>query len=831
MRSGLWHEGDVGSTSALRATTWLATTLGVALALAYSCFAPVFAVSPAWLAAYLGAVLLLCRVNRPRLAPLRPPRQRLVAGVIGASVVAIAASLGSSPGVAALAQAGIIVLAAMAAAWLARWVLWVARSRLGVLSPGCVAAAGIASLAVGLVFAALIARLPVVPTFHHLEVIATGERNAESLGSEVWVRGLPAGGASAADGGWERRADDLASVAAQPAAFRWSGWLARDAELRLVAHPWSGIARVTWDGRTRTVDLFSATGREEVVPLPLPAPPRGLGFLSTTVLLGFLALLAGSRLAAPPPARSHARAASAPLAGFAYGLVVSVFLLTRAPFFVDAPVTGFFRDSTSYTESAARLAEGRLPLFTMRPPGYPVAIALARQLSATSLGLVALQSAASLAAALALVHSFLRIGPAWGCLAAASSAVLLGSGVTLFYETAVLTESLYASALALSAAGLLLGMLTQRWPWFALFSVALGGAILLRPAGLYLIAIAAAVALFLAWRRAPWRCTVAAFAGVGLLVNALSAYNLATAGVYAPITTGAANLVAATSTFWTPTAGVPEALDRHAGRFTARIAPDDAHLLATSWSPRDLFPVYARYYNPAFHDDDVGIRAFLLEASGATDREAFEASYLRHRADIARLAQDSLRARPRDYLKFVWTGLHTALFGEQTIDDPFYETLAHRDLENWSPAPPPFPIGPAVNGFTDRRLEIRRDTPLVAAHERIRGWLAGADLLRYRAAWIAALFLASTWVLVVRRGRHPLAFVAWCLTLYWIGGTVTPAFVQVVIPRYGFPTFFVVYLAPVLLLLLLARPWPPPAPAEMSISPRVVRREGGTTGS
>jgi hypothetical protein len=291
------------------------------------------------------------------------------------------------------------------------------------------------------------------------------------------------------------------------------------------------------------------------------------------------------------------------------------------------------------------------------------------------------------------------------------------------------------------------------------------------------------------------------------------------------------NLVDATSTFWTPSPAVPPALDRHARRFTARIAPDDARLLATSWSPPELWPVYARYYNPAFHDDDVGIRAFLLEASGATDREEFVAAYLRLRDDIARLAHDSLRARPRDYAKFVWTGLHTALFGDQTIDDPFHQTLERRALENWGPGPSAFPTGPAANGFADPPRGVGRGTPLLAAYERIRGWLARVDLLRHRAAWVTALFLASTWVLVVRRGRHPLASFAWCLGLYWIGGTVTPAFVQVVIPRYGYPTFFVVYLAPVLLLLMLARPWPPSAEEEESISPHAVRREGGATGA
>ena len=91
-------------------------------------------------------------------------------------------------------------------------------------------------------------------------------------------------------------------------------------------------------------------------------------------------------------------------------------------------------------------------------------------------------------------------------------------------------------------------------------------------------------------------------------------------------------------------------------------------------------------------------------------------------------------------------------------------------------------------------------------HDRIRVRLAAVDVLGYRTAWVTALFLASTWTLLVRRGRHAPAFVGWCLALYWIGATVTAPFAQAIVPRYAFPTFFVVYLAPAFLFFLLRYP-------------------------
>lgn len=107
--------------------------------------------------------------------------------------------------------------------------------------------------------------LPTIfPATGTLEVIATGEKNPASKASEVWVTGL-----SYADGtqislsefalgeGWELREKGITSFRNQPDTLRWSGRVSENMKLTLLAHPWSGIADVLWNGQSQRIDLYA----------------------------------------------------------------------------------------------------------------------------------------------------------------------------------------------------------------------------------------------------------------------------------------------------------------------------------------------------------------------------------------------------------------------------------------------------------------------------------------------------------------------------------------------------------------------------------------------
>jgi membrane protease YdiL (CAAX protease family) len=87
-------------------------------------------------------------------------------------------------------------------------------------------------------------RRPALTTHHQLEIVATGQKNPASQGSEVWVTGLlldggdrVAASAFELDGNWELRDGVPLSHQQQPAKLRWQGAVESEAKLRLLSHP------------------------------------------------------------------------------------------------------------------------------------------------------------------------------------------------------------------------------------------------------------------------------------------------------------------------------------------------------------------------------------------------------------------------------------------------------------------------------------------------------------------------------------------------------------------------------------------------------------------
>ena len=137
--------------------------------------------------------------------------------------------------------------------------------------------------------ALLLWAIPIPPapvrTDHSVKVVATGRKSAASQGSEVWVYGLfaPDGRCVVSatefskEGDWEARDGALVSCRSQPATLTWEGLGARDLQLRVLSHPGSGIAKVTWNGGEQEVNLCSTPGATKTITPIAPPPERTLG--------------------------------------------------------------------------------------------------------------------------------------------------------------------------------------------------------------------------------------------------------------------------------------------------------------------------------------------------------------------------------------------------------------------------------------------------------------------------------------------------------------------------------------------------------------------------
>ncbi|MFL5357137.1 DUF6020 family protein [Archangium sp.] len=195
---------------------------------------------------------------------------------------------------------GVAALAVVALSWLLyRWVLGRLVSQLQPYSRWGRRAWGLGSLlGAALLILAIPLAAPRLPWRFTLEVAAMGEKNAASQGSEVWVLGLEDETSgkplplepTRRSGSWEVKDGGQMSLGRPEATLRWEGRFEGDAVLKLVRHPWSGLARVTLNGESQTVDLFSPSS--EMWVLPLRADPHANASLVVLVRLSELLSIA-----------------------------------------------------------------------------------------------------------------------------------------------------------------------------------------------------------------------------------------------------------------------------------------------------------------------------------------------------------------------------------------------------------------------------------------------------------------------------------------------------------------------------------------------------------
>jgi hypothetical protein len=147
-----------------------------------------------------------------------------------------------------------------------------------------------------------------------LEVVALGEKNPDSLGSEVWLfdiidDGEPIdhekvvlGETWAVDDGAIRTTGEVGDSAL------WLGRAAKGLEVVLLAHQYSGIVEISWGDTVEVIDLYDPEGTQVTIELPPSSP---LILYRTSVLLAHglaigLTLLALTVWLVQRPSRSTA---------------------------------------------------------------------------------------------------------------------------------------------------------------------------------------------------------------------------------------------------------------------------------------------------------------------------------------------------------------------------------------------------------------------------------------------------------------------------------------------------------------------------------------------
>jgi len=479
------------------------------------------------------------------------------------------------------------------------------------------------------------------------------------------------------------------------------------------------------------------------------------------------------------------------------GAILGAAALTRLPFFLFYRLPGVEPDTFTYLNYLKE--GGGAPVFAFRSPGYPLFLMAAWPLGGPTAA-IALQTGLSVGALCLLAWAVHRAFPALTLPAALVLAGVAAGPETVFYETSILSDSLFATLVLAASAGLMAGLATRSPGWLALASAAMAGAVLVRPAGLFYAVIYVLALAFLAWNRAPRRA-LAAFAApfAGLLLVAAT-YNAATFGRFTVTAVGGANLAAATAPYWEPSPDFAPEVNRVIAAVTAGYPEAERRAFVEARTLDEMAAAVDRSYGYSVH-----VAPHLPGSLEAWD------------VPLRAVALRAIRDHPEVYARFVLSGARR--FFVDNVGYPFdlpnlllkrYGTILQRLNRLGGRADP---RGERAYGrfYRNPHTPGYRQVPAggliglkVVFHPTGKPGMALTLLgnrVREAVPWghvLAAAWVLAAGVLLARRGRDPRAAAVVLLGLTVAGGGLVVALSEEPHLRYSFPFYFLFFLVPLL---------------------------------
>lgn len=518
---------------------------------------------------------------------------------------------------------------------------------------------------------------------------------------------------------------------------------------------------------------------------------------------------------------------------FALLVIAAIFILTRMQYWVEIPIPNYNPDSETFLAIAFDMGRGITPHFDLRTPGYPLFLYATLGLTDSILAVIVLQQLITLASACALCVACSLLRPSLALVSLVPCLAIVGSQQTQLYELLITSESTYSALLVFAFAGLLGAFATRSKAWLLASSVAMGLAILYRPAGMFLVGTYALTLGALWFCRLGFGRILAFAIPLPAILLALCAYNQATLGKFTVSPFGPANLAGATATYWHEVPGFPEPINAVIRESQTRVSAEHRRVLREDWNAWKLDAVYHEYFNEFMWR----MLARTLNTQGIVGMAA-QAPY------YARLCRHTISQEPLMYAKFVYTSLYMLVGGVGRYEWPdqadYYARLFGSPPYLSEGVHPAF--GSELKYLEDPRLlpefrryalreyvvaPVSRAVPVVS----VKGRRADrADLGRETSVWASAanqydrwlhrpLYVSITWVawplmlaaycsfvlLRHRREEAETAALGVIVSLSLLGSLLLVALVEEGLDRYAFPTRFLFYLAPVLLLSAFLR--------------------------
>jgi hypothetical protein len=403
----------------------------------------------------------------------------------------------------------------------------------------------------------------------------------------------------------------------------------------------------------------------------------------------------------------------------------------------------------------------------------------------------------TLSAALFMVYAAYRLRSYLTFFTGIAMVAYVGNSYSLYYDSSLLTESLFSSLMVFSFAFLVLSVASssRRSLYFGLASSFMGALIVVRPAGMYFLVIYGFIAAYLLWNKYDKHAIIAFLIPFPALLLLLSTVTYVATGRFSASTFGEANLALATVSFWRSDPAFPPEVNQAIEKLPdllvqrAQFKKRDRFILNNSWNPYMLYRIFYRMYS-SFLDYGYGKRFETPERQG----------YIANRDLIRKVSLYSIRKQPHLYAKFVWANSFYYFLNITNTIDPYGEQkwMLERYISVHADS-----SGNLVENMLAREYlthvgangEIVENRVLQSARRALQPIISN---IFHREIWIWAYFLMfglSTVVLAASKGRHDGAFILFILTVSVIGSCLTVSLVEISLPRYSFPSQFVYYLS------------------------------------
>jgi hypothetical protein len=501
----------------------------------------------------------------------------------------------------------------------------------------------------------------------------------------------------------------------------------------------------------------------------------------------------------------------------AWAMFIVPFCMVFFPYVLFYFLPLYQNDANAYSAILHHVSQHRLPSLVVAP-GYPLFVATLVTLTG-SLGAVPVaQILFLLTATLLLLYEIYR-SYGWVCIPASLAMTgFIASPSALIDAASIMTESTYTSCLILTIALLFRCVRIDTMRNYLLLALVIGIAIIIRPAGLFLIG---SIVLLLVYLRArgksvKYLLTVPAPALAVLAITICYNYSVTGQASISPV--HALSLPASVALFWKQDPSLSPPFCQAIQSYHNRVPPQEFVLVKKSWDLEQLYKAFERNVGPAFRHLGAEVGLWTCMDKRYTEGIISPDEFGEISDQARKMAALAIQASPMSYVKlfaantYAWfTNIkHHMASPYAEMCDIFLRLYGERSNNVFQDTSLPVYVRAYYQALPLPNFRIRDDDTVIVTPSALQKLhlvlMSAMNPLFFSMLWVWA-FLAialTSSIQWIRTGfGNERFFLLAFITTIPIGAAALVSLGAVSLIRYSYPTQFVYYLSVALLPLLL----------------------------